>query len=139
MSARFQIDVDPARDLVRITMSGFYSAGDIDSFLAKREAAHRLLTCGPNEHLTLNDVRGMKIQSQDSVQAFQQMLSDPAYRSRRLAFVVDQTLALFQLERALANRDARCFATVQQAEAWLFERRAGEPAPAAARFGRDAA
>ena len=139
MSARFQIDVDPARDLVRITMSGFYSAGDIDSFLAKREAAHRLLTCGPNEHLTLNDVRGMKIQSQDSVQAFQQMLSDPAYRSRRLAFVVDQTLALFQLERALANRDARCFATVQQAEAWLFERRGGEPAPAAARFGRDAA
>ena len=139
MSARFQIDVEPARDLVRITMSGFYSAGDIDSFLAKREAAHRLLTCGPNEHLTLNDVRGMKIQSQDSVQAFQQMLSDPAYRSRRLAFLVDQTLALFQLERALANRDARCFATVQQAEAWPFERRAGEPAPAAARFGRDAA
>ncbi|GAA4809150.1 hypothetical protein GCM10023232_00150 [Sphingosinicella ginsenosidimutans] len=139
MSARFTIDVDPARDLVRITMSGFYSAADIDAFLAKRAAAHRLLTCGANEHLTLNDVRGMKIQSQDSVQAFRQMLSDPAYRSRRLAFVVDQTLALFQLERALANRDARCFATVQQAEAWLFERRAGEPAPAAARFGRDAA
>lgn len=139
MSARFHFEVDPARDLVRITMSGFYTARDIEAFLAARAAAHAKLECGHNQHLTLNDVRGMKIQSQDSVQAFQRMLADPAYRSRRLAFVVDQTLALFQLERALANRDARCFATVEQAEAWLFERRTGEPLPDAPRFGRSAA
>jgi len=139
MSAKFHFTVDPARDLVRIVMSGFYTTADIEAFLAARAAAHKQLACPANEHLTLNDARGMKIQSQQSVVAFQRMLADPAYRSRRLAFVVDQTLALFQLERALANRDARCFTALDQAEAWLFERRAGEPAPAPRSYGRSAA
>jgi hypothetical protein len=130
MSAQFHFDVEPARDLVRITMSGFFTATDIEAFLAGRATAHRRLACAPNRHLTLNDVRGMKIQSQQAVAAFQRMLADPDYRSRRLAFVVDQTLALFQLERALANRDARCFATVAEAEDWLFAPRAEDrPAP----------
>jgi hypothetical protein len=127
MSAQFHIDVEPARDLVRIAMSGFFGPDDIEAFLAARSAAHKQLRCGPNRHLTLNDVRGMKIQSRQAVTAFQRMLADPDYRSRRLAFVVDRTLALFQLERALANRDARCFATVAEAEDWLFASRAEEP------------
>jgi len=101
-------------------MSGFFTPRDIEGFLAARAAAHNQLRCGPNEHLTLNDVRGMKIQSQQAVAAFQRMLTDPAYRSRKLAFVVDKTLALFQLERALANRDARCFSDVNEALLWLF-------------------
>lgn len=128
MSASFHIETEPARDLVRITMSGFFTPDDIEAFLAARAAAHKQLRCGPNQHLTLNDVRGMKIQSQQAVVAFQRMLADPDHRSRRLAFVVDKTLALLQLERALANRDARCFSSVNEALLWLF----APDAPAAA-------
>lgn len=120
MSADFTIDVEPDRDLVRIRMGGFFTSGDIDAFLAARAQAHATLSCGPNQHLTLNDLREMKIQAQESVEMFRAMLADPAYRSRRLAFVIGQTLARTQLQRALDRRTARCFDDPWAAEAWLF-------------------
>jgi hypothetical protein len=121
MNANFSFQTDRALDLVRIQMSGLFTSDDIAAFLEARRRAHAELRCGPNQHLTLNDVRGMKIQSQDAVSAFRLMLSDPAYRSRRLAFVASQTLARSQLMRALAGReDAGCFDSVEEAEAWLL-------------------
>lgn len=121
MNAAFSIDVDPALDLVRIEMSGLFSPADIEAFLEARRRAHARLTCPPNAHLTLNDVRGMKIQPQEAVAAFQAMLADSAWRSRRLAFVVAPTLARGQLARALAGRpEARLFEDIAEAEAWLL-------------------
>ena len=120
MSASFSFDVEPRLDLVRIKMSGFFTPEDIAQFLAERSQAHAKLACGPNEHLTLNDLRGMKIQPRESVERFGAMLAAPEYRSRRLAFVVAPTLAQGQLLRALAGREARFFEHPTPAEAWLI-------------------
>lgn len=120
MSAEFQIDAEPARDLIRIRMSGFFTADDIAAFLKAREAAHAQLTCDRNQHVTLNDVRGMKIQSREAVDAFRAMLAQPGHASRRLAFVVSPTLARSQLTRALDTRHAQLFQDTASAEAWLF-------------------
>lgn len=120
MSADFSFTVDPARDLVRIRMCGFFGPEDIAAFLAARAEAHRQLICGPNEHLTLNDLREIKIQAKESVEMFRELLADPLYRSRRLAFVIERTLALTQLQRALDRRHARCFDDPWAAEAWLL-------------------
>ncbi|MEP9358608.1 hypothetical protein [Sphingomonas sp. KR3-1] len=120
MSAEFSFDVDPARSLVRIRMSGFFAPEDIAAFLAARTEAHARLTCGPNQHFTINDLRDIKIQAQESVELFRDLLADPAYRSRRLAFVIGKTLARTQLQRALDRRCARCFDDPWAAEAWLF-------------------
>ena len=98
-------------------MAGLFTATDIAGFLEARRKAHAELGCAPNRHLTLNDVRQMKIQTQDMVAEFRVMLSDPAYKSRRLAFVAAPTLARGQLLRALQERDARCFETIEAAEA----------------------
>lgn len=126
MSATFSIHAEPDRDLVRITMGGLFSPEDIADFYKAREAAHARLTCGPNQHFTITDLREMKIQPQDSVAGFQRLLGAPEYRSRRLAFVIGRTLARSQLQRALTGRgaDTRCFDTVEEAEAWLFDRNA---------------
>lgn len=121
MSATFSIHVDPLRDLVRIRMSGFFTIADIEDFLVAREQAHEALRCGPNQHVTLNDVSEMKIQSQEIVAAFQAMLAAPAYRSRRLAFVTGSTLARGQLLRAAVGREVRCFDDVPSAEDWLLQ------------------
>lgn len=123
MSATFSIDAEPERDLIRIAMAGLFTPEDIQRFYVERAAAHAKLTCGRNAHLTINDLREMKIQPQDSVAEFQQMLGAPEYRSRRLAFVIGRTLARSQLQRALSGRsnDTRCFDTVVEAEAWLFQ------------------
>ena len=128
MDASFSFSIDRAWDLVRIQMAGLFTRADIDAFLEERRLAHAQLACAPNRHLTLNDLRGMKIQSQEAVADFRLMLSDPAFRSRRLAFVAGQTLARSQLMRALGDRDARCFDNVEEAEDWLFDE-AEEQAP----------
>ena len=120
MIAQFTVRADPALDLIRIKMSGFFTPADVEAFRAARAVEHAKLTCGSNRHLTLNDVTGMKVQAQDVVAAFQSLLADPAYRSRRLAFVVSRTLARSQLMRALDARTARCFEDAATAEAWLL-------------------
>ena len=120
VSANFSFQVEPERDLVRITMSGLFGPDDILAFLAARQAAHAQLTCPPNAHLTLTDLREMKIQSQEMVTAFEGVLATPEYRSSRLAFVIGRTLARSQLLRALSGRGAYCFDTFLEAEAWLF-------------------
>ena len=120
MDATYSVTVDVTESIVRITMSGFFGADDIDGFLAERAAAHARLTCGRNDHCTITDVREMKIQSQDIVAAFQRMLADPDYRSRKLAFVTAPTLARPQLLRAIGSRGARVFDSVDTAEAWVL-------------------
>jgi hypothetical protein len=120
MKAEFSFKVEPARNLVRIRMAGFFRQADIAAFLEARRVAHQKLRCPPNAHVTLNDIRGMDIQSHDIVDAFQAMLAAPEYRSRRLAFVVGYTLARAQAIRALESRSARWFSDPAEAEAWLL-------------------
>ena len=120
MDGNFSFRIDPALGLVRITMSGLFTPADVAAFLAARAEAHARLGCAPNQHLTLNDMRGMKIQPQEIVAAFRDMLADPAYRSRKFAVVIGATLARAQLMRALGTRRIACFETPEEAEAWLL-------------------
>ena len=120
MKAEYDIDVDIAHDLVRITMSGFFSEREIADFVDARNRAHALLRCGPHEHVTLVDIRHMRIQSQESVVQFQKVLNNPERTSRRLAFVTAQSLARLQVRRAADGREARYFSDPAEAEAWLL-------------------
>lgn len=129
MTAHFTVCADPARDLIRITLSGFFAADELAAFRDSLASAHTQLTCGPNRHITLVDASAMKVQSQDMVAAFRDVLADPAFHSRRLAFVVDPTLLRSQVRRALDGRAAQWFANRPAAEAWLF---AANPETAAA-------
>lgn len=119
--ASFSIELDPPRDLVRIRLSGFFSVDDVTRFQAELLLAHKRLRCGRRGGpLTINDISGMAIQSQDVVARWGAFLADPAHRSRRLAFVVGSSLARMQLQRAIGGRDARVFTDAAEAERWLF-------------------
>lgn len=120
MSGHFKIEVDTVRNMIRVKLAGMLGADEVRAFLAERAAAHRRLTCGANRHRSLADIRELKIQTQESVAAFRSVLADKAYHSHRLAFVAAPTLARSQMMRALGSRDARCFETVEAAEAWLM-------------------
>ena len=121
MNADFSFEIDPSQGLVRITMAGLFTIADVRAFAEARREAQAALGWPKNGHVTLNDLRGMKIQPQETVAAFYEMLADPDYRSRRLAFVAAPTLVRGQLQRALAGRDdARCFEDFAEAEVWLF-------------------
>lgn len=119
--ASYSIDLDPPRDLVRIRLSGFFGIDDIARFQAELRLAHLRLGCGRRGGpLTINDISGMAIQSQDVVARWGAFLADPAHRSRRLAFVVASALARMQLQRVIGGRDAQVFTDGSEAELWLF-------------------
>jgi hypothetical protein len=124
MHPRFSITVDQPRDLVRIVLTGLFMPEDMSDFLEARRNAHKKLACRPGQHVTLTDLRAIKILPQQAVVAWCAHLTDPKTRVRRLAFVVGLTLVRSQLMRALAGRDCghtRCFDDLAEAEAWLLE------------------
>jgi len=121
MSAKFSIHADRAFGLIRITMTDLLTLDDVDEFYEVRRRAHEVLGLPKNMHLTLNDVRDLKILPQPTLAAFCEMLADPDFHSRRLAFVVAPTLVRGQVERALGGRpNARCFTDMAEAEEWLL-------------------
>lgn len=122
MNGKFSIEADRSHGLIRIVMSGLLTLDDVRDFYETRRRAHDELGLPKNAHLTLNDIRQVKILPQETLAAFCEMLADPDYHSRRLAFVVAPTLVRAQVVRALAGREnARCFADPAAAEAWLLE------------------
>lgn len=120
MNAHYKVEADPVTNVVRHYLGGFFEAADVERYVAARNAAHLKLTSAPNQHVTLVDVRDMKIQPQEMVPAFAAMMSNPQYRSRKLAFVVSLSLARMQLVRASEGRAARFFTDMDEAEAWLM-------------------
>ena len=120
MQSEFNIEIDTARDLLRVRLAGFFDEPALSSFLAARELAYRQLRCAPHQHLSLIDVREMAIQTQDMVSRWGQVLSDPTYHSKRIAFVIASTLARLQLHRAIGTRDVRYSTDVAEAERWLL-------------------
>lgn len=123
MHPAFSFEVDERRNLVRFVLTGLFMPDDVSAFLEARREAHAKLTCAPGGHVTLTDLRAIKILPQESVDAWTAHLTDPKTRVRRLAFLVGPTLVRSQLMRALAGRDSRhtrCFTDVAEAEAWLL-------------------
>lgn len=128
MPAAYAFDVDPRRDYIQLRMSGFFMPEDIDEFSQARHAAHARLTCAAHAHVTLVDLREMKIQSQEAVAGFGQMLATSGYFARRLAFVVAPGLLRTQLLRIVTERDdVRCFESQRMAEGWLFSPQISAP------------
>lgn len=121
MPSEFAIAADPLLGLIQIDMSGFFLEADIRAFEEARNEAHSQLRCGPNEHLTLVDIRSMQIQSQEAVTAFKRILDNPAYKSKRIAIVVSHTLARMQIQRAAVDRDVMYFSEdLLVARKWLL-------------------
>ncbi|HEU0045775.1 hypothetical protein [Sphingomonas sp.] len=138
MSAYYSFDIDPIQSLVRITMGGFFTPGDIEEFASAQGAAYAQLKCPPNQHVTLVDMRAMQIQPQVSVAGFQARMNDPAVASRRIAFVVSKSLARMQIKRATQGMQARLFECDAHAEAWLLapdegSRSSADPRPSGRR------
>lgn len=120
MRDKFTFTLDPARGLVRIEMHGFYGLEDVAAFFEARRMAHMKLGLPPNQHLTLNDLRGMQIQKQDVIHAFQIGLAEPGEKARKLAVVVNAAMAKSQASRAIDSADTHYFTDLAEAEAWLF-------------------
>ena len=120
MSAHFTISVDRPRNLIDVRMSGFYALDDVQRYAAAIGEATLTLGGDPGRQRMLSDITGMQIQSQEIVAAFAAFMADPRYAARRIAFVVETSLARMQLNRAKMGREAQVFHSRDEAESWLF-------------------
>lgn len=121
MDATFSITIVASINLAHVVIGGFFNEDAIRRFEAGRSEAYRQFRCPPNNHITLVDMREMRIQLQDTVRGFATILADPRWQSRRLAFVVEATLARSQIARAASGRNAAFFTNIADARAWLLE------------------
>ncbi|WP_375397823.1 hypothetical protein [uncultured Sphingomonas sp.] len=111
----------PERNLIRVTLSGFFDPAAFAGFDEARRTAHRKLRCPRNGHDTLVDVRDLKLQPQDIVEAARVMIADRRTRARRLAFVTGDAAIRMQVRRLLNRPGIRYFADLATAETWLAQ------------------
>jgi hypothetical protein len=119
MAGQFDIILSPADCLIRLSMSGFFEPAEIQRLTVEMIDAVARLGCAPHQHLTICDIRGMAIQSQDAVGHFSRLVGAEPVRSRKLAFVTAKSLARLQARRLTDRPDVAFFETVDAAEAWL--------------------
>lgn len=70
MAGTYSFKIDTRRDLVCMELHGFFTPDQMAGFDKARREAYAQLRCAPNQHVTLVDMRGTLIQSQDIVDAF---------------------------------------------------------------------
>ena len=113
----FSFSPDRDRRLMRISMSGFFLPPDVARFAAALAIEFALLGPGFNPHVSLIDIRGMQIQTQESVEAFGRVLASPTYAASRRGFVIEPGLARMQIKRIATTREPRYFEDVAACEA----------------------
>jgi hypothetical protein len=120
MRGSYTIEAEPAHDLVRMTLTGFFDIETIRAFGAARHPVIARLGCARNQHIVLLDISGCSLQSQEAVATFQQVLGEGDVRSRKLAVVTGSSLAWMQARRILNRDGLACFETEPEAMQWLL-------------------
>lgn len=124
MEAAYAVRVDSAHRLVDVTMGGYFSAEDLGWAGEQVRAAIQSLGGDAGRHVTLYDLRGMKVVPPAAVDALCRTITSDAVRAiwaRRIAYVVGSALARQQVKRIAALREGTgIFEDRQAALDWLL-------------------
>ena len=122
----YSISTVPEHRLVRITVTGLLTAGQVEQLYREEHQAIVDMGCALGDHIVLVDLRDCPIQFQEVVGAFQKNINGEG-QARRLAMVTGGSAARMQARRILKRGGAHQFDTIAEAEEWLLapeERRA---------------
>lgn len=115
----YQLSIDPARKLCRVSCDGMLTPDDVARFYAEQRAGLTAAGRRPGDHVTLCDMRAFPIQSQASF-ALILKESGSAIGPRRAAMVTGTSPVRLQLRRLARPGRIELFETIEAAEAWLF-------------------
>lgn len=121
MRAEYSFEIEPARRLLVLRMSGFF---DLEAMAALDRARHHAqiaLGCAPNTHRTLMDVRRTRIRCEDVRTAFCELLGRKQLVAHRISLLVADCSEPPDGAEALDLRKGRWFDDPTLAEAWLFD------------------
>ncbi|MEG3178199.1 hypothetical protein U1872_18305 [Sphingomonas sp. RB3P16] len=112
----------PARNLVCLTISGFWNEAMVDSFAIALREAIGALGREPGEHRLCCDVSFAAIQSQDVIKRFQALIAAGPTHAHKLALWTSRPLSRMQSRRLLAVRDnIAVFDAEEEALRWLAD------------------
>ena len=120
--AWYRIEIEREACLIWLTMGGFFESEVIVQMRRELVEAIATLSCRPNDHVTLCDIREMDIQSQGRVEEFSKLVGSNDVRSRLLAFVVAKSLSRLQARRLTSREGVDYFTDIEAARNWLQER-----------------
>ncbi|UZK65676.1 hypothetical protein [Sphingomonas sp. M1-B02] len=119
------INVDRARKLVDVRLTGFLSPEDVAWTGEEVRAAIRTLGDDVGKHVTLYDVSEIQVAPAATVEALQRTFTNPTVRTmwaRKVAFVTPSALTRLQVQRLReAREDIGIFENRAQAIEWLLD------------------
>jgi hypothetical protein len=113
----FSVTPDPARRLVRATLTGFFTVDEVAAFAAAEQAAARALGPGPFDLLV--ETPDGTAQAQDVAGAFRTLAETATVRATRIAVACESSLLRLQLRRILTGDTVAVFENRHDAESWL--------------------
>lgn len=119
---KFDIRIDAAQCLLRITLRGLWQADDVHAYraaLAEVSATLRAAGCPRGETIVLVDARANGPQSQDVITSYRSTMGGQDMAVRRLATLVTSALFKRQVER-IAISNQQLFTDEADALAWLL-------------------
>ena len=117
----FNLTVDRDRGLLRLQLSGFWSATDFARFKKRIVGAVTDLGTGPGQHMILVDLREATLQTQELISNAQDFIANAENKARRIALVAASALARMQTKRLVVRPGVVLFETIEEAERWLSE------------------
>jgi hypothetical protein len=122
--ARQEIEIDRDRNLVVVTVSGFFSPEAAHRATMETRLAIQSLGSAMGSHLTLYDMTATAPTSGETVELIRMGFANPVYRplwARKVAFCTSSSLLRRQIERLReARADIAIFETRELALAWLL-------------------
>ena len=125
MAVPFEIQIDPARGVLRMTARGQWRDADFDAFAdAYREAVTTLNAAGGILY-SLVDARDYQQLTPDLAERFPALIAESAMApTRRTAFVMPALMNRVRTREVGEMLNARYFRTVADATDWLFGKEA---------------
>jgi hypothetical protein len=115
-----QVTTEPWRKLVRAKMSGMLTIEDVHCFARDFRAAAAAMGASSDEFSLLVETQGNTVQQQQVMSAFQELLTRPKVRARKVAIVRHGMLGRMQARRLTEQRsDTKVFDNMNDAELWL--------------------
>lgn len=115
-----KVNVEPWRKLVRVHMSGLLSAEEVHAFAREMRQAVTAMGLGSDQFSLLVETEGNTVQQQEVMTVFEELISRPELRAKRIAIVRHGVLGRMQARRLTSHRSgAEVFDSMQDADTWL--------------------
>jgi hypothetical protein len=120
----FEVSVEIPRKLLRMTLRGFWDGSTFDAFATEFERALQTLHRAGGCDAAIVDGREFAVQSKEILGRFGEIMQkNGPYLAKRTASIIPTQLNRMQAARVTESLTRHDFTTMEDAEAWLFDKK----------------